>query len=155
LRDRRIWKFAATNVTGLTITVQGQARKLMRNAAGQWAQTPGTPALDTPLAMALEETLHRLGELQVEVWTDQGEDKLARYGFAQAAHKIAIQANVGGKSQLFTLDFGLLAPSHNVYAATLVDGIKLVFEFRLSLYQHYQDVLRGVLALPPAATPAK
>lgn len=148
-RDRRLWNFASSNVVNVTVTIHDQTRKLVRNASQQWMLETNSVPLIGPLSAALEETLHRFGQLRAETWTDLGEDKLAKYGFPEAGHRLALQVNADGKTQVLTLDFGGLAPSQNVYAAVSLDGRKVVFELGWRLFQLYQDVLHSLSA--PAA----
>jgi hypothetical protein len=79
LRDRGLWEFSTNDVVAFSISVRGQTRKCVRNAAGQWTLTNG--ASPAPVPLALEETLYRLGHLKAETWVAQGADQLDRYGF--------------------------------------------------------------------------
>ena len=147
LRDRRIWSFAATNVNSLTVKLRGQAHKLVRNEAQQWVLAPGSQG--TVNIFAVDELLHRLGELSAEVWVGRGTDKLAEYGFAEAAHELVLEVVMGEKTESLTVAFGRASPTLRPYASVTLDGQPTLFEFPLMLYGIYREALRGVV---PALT---
>ena len=142
VRDRRIWSFASSNVTSLTIMQRGQSLPLTRNAARGWS----TNLVENE---AVEEALHRLGQLRAIDWTGRGEDNLKLLGFRDSAHKLALVVNTGGKSQTLTVEFGNPAPKGNRYAVVRLEGGEpIIFQFPGTLYQH----LAQYLSLPPVAS---
>ena len=102
-----------------------------------------------PLASELDEVLFRLGQLQAEIWVDQGEDKLGYYGIRDTAHHLALVVEIRGRRQTLGLDFGPPAPSQRPWAAVVLEPPQpLIFEFPLAVYQLYRDFLRAVRSAP-------
>ena len=152
LHERRLWTFESTNVSEVVITLQGQVHKLVRNKLGHWALAGGG-ALNNALDAALEEALHRFGELRSEFWVSQGEDRLEGFGFTKTAHSLSLVVAVGKQSRTLTLDFGYQAPSKNILASTVLEGQRLIFELKLSTFQLYEEIWRSVAKLAPKAPP--
>jgi hypothetical protein len=142
LRDRRIWNFNSSNVTSVAISIKGQQIKLARNAASQWMIQSNSVPLEMPYGMSLEATLQRLGELRAIAWYDQGEDKLARYGFTERAHTLSFEVTPGSKPIPLSLDFGYMNLQKKVVlVSTVIDNKRLIFDIGDSFYQSYLDVL--------------
>ena len=147
MRDRQIWNFPSTNALAVTITQQGREKRIARNAAGEWANTNGP--LDLVTAAALEETLHRLGQLRAESWVSQGTNRLAIYGFTNVAHKISIQVNGGSTPRTHTVEFGRWSPARRPYAAVVFDGQPVIFECPPRLYVDFVAPYLSVAPPPP------
>ncbi len=143
LRDRRLWNFAATNVSRISISQEGRTRNLFRDAKQKWEFAPDSQGILNDVS--LEETLHRLGQLRVEEWVARGADKLAAYGLTETAHKISLTLGTGEKPEVLSLEFGRLSPTRQPYAAVLLEGQPVVFKFPQALYA---DVLRDLVAPP-------
>jgi hypothetical protein len=137
LRDRRVWSFASTNVTSVSITMRGQKRELIRDpATGQWDKS--NPVLNA----GREETLHRLGQLEVDSWTARGPDQAERFGAGGNKFQLVLGLNEGGKSRRLTLNFGNLASSGQPYAAVVLEqGEPVVFKFPAQLYHLVAEYL--------------
>jgi hypothetical protein len=147
LMDRRVWLFNTNDVTSVSIRLKGESWKLARNADHQWTLAPrGTP-LDFPLPHILDEALYRLGRLQVEAWTAQGDDKLDRFGIPDADDHVDIEVNSGQQVLRLALDFGRMAPNQNLYVAVTKNGRRYVFEMALWFFDPYLTLLRS---LPPS-----
>lgn len=151
LRDRRIWSFSSNEVQRLTISLGGKTWKVMRGAGRQWVFAANDKPVVSPWSAELEECVFRLGQLRADLWVDHGEERLARYGFAQAAHRLSLDVEQEGKTQTLTVDFGGKAPSQRAYAAVVLDEQRLVFEFPLALFLLYEDVLRGLSESMPGS----
>lgn len=148
LRDRRLWNFAPTNVTGILVKLRGQSHRLERNPAGDWKPAPGSQGVVNSLAV--EEMLRLLGTLAADAWVARGADKLPEYGFTEAAHELTLELTRGGAAQTLTVAFGGMAESLRPYAAMAIDGQPTLFEFPLVTYGLYWEALRGVVpGLPP------
>ena len=149
LRDRQIWNFASTNATAVTITHKGRSQKIARNAERQWANTNGP--LDLVTATALEEALHRLGQLRAESWVAQGTNRLAIHGFTDVAHQLTIETTRDLKTHFFTIQFGRWSPNRRPYAAVIFDGQPVIFEFPPKLFLEF---VAPYLSIPePSPTP--
>ncbi len=133
LRDRRIWSFSETNVAGLTVSQGGKEWQLIRNGPGRWSPGSGAPGTIDDVAMAaIEEIVHRLGELAATAWVDHGEQNLSRYGLRPEGYQILVELRSGEKLKV---EFGGRSPSQYPYAKVALDGEAWVFEFPLALYQ--------------------
>jgi hypothetical protein len=152
LRDRNIWNFAPTNVSSLTIYRKGQTRKIVRNAAKEWTLAPVFQGrLANPLVADM--LLLELGKLRAQSWVAQGDQDEPRFGFPIIPHQLTLEISSTGQPLILKLDFGGPAPSGNVYAATVVDGQRTVFEFPASAYQPYEVLAYELFeAAYPAAT---
>ena len=133
LRDRRIWNFASSNVVSVTVRQKGYTQKFIRNAGGEWILAPGSQGIVN--SFALEETLHRMGELRAYWWTGRGQEPDDRYGFKEINHQVQIDVKKDGRIESLSIDFGKASPdSFHPYAAVTLGGVRMVFEFPLTLY---------------------
>ena len=126
-RDRHIWSFAPNEVLSVTIEQKGKVRKFVRNAKGDWGFAPGSQGIFNPLS--LEESLVRLGELKAVFWVANNETNPERYGFNEASHRILIELKRNGKTEILSLEFGGFSEYGTRYAAIVLNGDRLVFEF--------------------------
>ena len=149
LRDRRVWSFTTNQVAGLTLRRNGTALQLLRGPMGEWKFESGSSGIIN--TFAVEESVHRLGELRAAIWVDRGEGKRQLYGFRENGDKLLIDVRNRDKSQVLSVEFGDFAPSGCPYALAVVDGQSWIFEFPLALYvQHVQRLLSQV-SLPSTA----
>lgn len=140
LRDRRVWNFTTNQVAALTLHYKGQTRRLLRSPSHQWNFAPGSQGiLNNP--GALEETVHRLGQLRADVWTALGEDKRPDFAFREGNNHLIVELRNGEKPQSLKLEFAEpesdgrgLAPNKIPYALALVDGQPRIFEFPVTLF---------------------
>jgi hypothetical protein len=144
LRDRRVFSFSTNDVLRVTIQQHGYTRQLTRNTNGAWALAPGSVGIIRN-TFAVEETIHRLGELRAAIWVARGEEHRGPFGFTPDGHKLVFELKRGDKGSSVFLEFGGKAPSQYPYALTELDGQPWIFEFPLSLYF---QVLRD-LSNPP------
>jgi hypothetical protein len=115
----------------------------MRIGTNQWAFAPGSQGVINEFAV--EETVHRLGELFAVRWVDRGSQHRARYGLSDTSHRLTVESKQGGK---WTVEFGTAAVSGNPCAAIQIDGQDWFFEFPWALYNYVQSYLTV-----PADTP--
>lgn len=135
LRERRIWSFAGTNITAFTVVQHGRTNRFTRQPARVW--TPD-PIVD----QALEETLHRLGQLEAVYWVARGKDALQRFGFLEQPHRIILEVPEKQGVKAFTVEFGRTALSGHRYAAVeLEPDEKLIFKFPIPLFSLIQQHL--------------
>ena len=129
LRDRRIWNFASTNVTAISISQRGQKRELVRDAATKsWLRD------DQVGTAAIEETLHRLGALQADSWVARGQDQAKLLKTDGSEYQLVLDVNQGGALSKLTLNLRL-GLSGQPYAAVKLEEQQLVtFKFPASLY---------------------
>ena len=101
LRD---FRFAATNVVKVAIFQKGNARTLARGADGQWSVAAGTAGnLFSP---AVEETLHRLGDLDTVPYTVRDEAMYTTSrSFAELGHEITLTFAPGSPLRSLRLRF--------------------------------------------------
>jgi len=147
LRDRGLWSFSPSNVTSLTIYRRGQTRKLVRNAGKDWVLPPMFQGqLKNPLV--LEALLGELGKLRAASWVAQGKETEPRFGFSIIPHELTLELVNGDQPVSLKVEFGGAAPSGNVYAATLVDGQRTVFEFAAGAYEPYEMLAYDLFESP-------
>ena len=142
LRDRRVWSFTTNQIHRVTVLYRGHARTLQRSANASWSLVEGVGVVPTANA-ALEETMHRLGELRAAIWVAKGETNRALYEFAEDSHRLTIELKTGDKPQVLTLEFGGHSPTQLPYALAVVDGQTWIFEFPRKLYI---EVLRDLFS---------
>jgi len=146
VRNRRLWDFASSNVVNVTIKQGGRTRRLVRDAAREWQNAPGSTG--DVNSLAVESTLASLGDLRAVAWTARGADKKPAYGFSPAGHEIALEVAVGEKLQTFTLEFGGISVMRRPYAAVPIEGEAVIFEFPPELYT---EVWRDLTIAPALA----
>lgn len=132
LRDRRVFRFTTNEVLSVTIRHNGIERKLLRGAQGNWALAPGSQGIIN--TFAIEEMMHRMGELRAVFWVARGEDARARYGFTDTNHKLTIELKGAEKPGTLILEFGGPSPAKIPYALADVDGEPCVFEIAVALF---------------------
>ncbi len=129
LRDRRIWSFVSTNVTAITVTQRGQKRT--------WARHPVTKLWhkdDTILNAAIEETLHRLGQLQADDWVARGEDQAKLLKVDGSEYQLVLDLSEAGTPRKLTLNLRLGVRGQPYGSVVLEQDQLVVFKFPASLY---------------------
>src|SRR5882724_4808243 len=144
LRDRHVWNFAPTNVSLLTLRVNGKLTNLVHKGPNKWEVPPGSLALIEPIAV--EAGVGDLAEvLDVEAWVACGDQNRAQYGFTDNGTQISLDVKGADGPQKLTLDFGGQSPRGLRYGAVKLDGQNWIFEFpareleRLSAYFNMQE----------------
>jgi hypothetical protein len=145
-RDRRVWNFSETNVAQVTLKQNGKTRVLIRTGENKWS-LGSQGILDNP--PAVEETVHRLGELTVlGRWVDRGvsdADALKKYALNPANLQLTVELKTGEK---LSLAFGAeLTPANTALAAVTYGNERWVFIFPPVLYQY----VATYLTIPPNA----
>jgi hypothetical protein len=147
LRDRRIWSFLSTNVVSVTSEMKGARTKFIRDPNGEWTFAPGSRGMLN--AFALEETLHRLGDLKAVYWSGVGEDESDRFGVRDADQKVVLEVQNGDKTEVLTIEFGKRSPYIHPYAAVFLKGRRWYFEFPAPLYESILVDMSGSASLRP------
>ena len=132
LRDRRVWSFTTNQIHRVSIRYQDKARTLQRNPNASWTIVEGEGILSN--YAALEETMHRLGELRAAAWVNRGEDKRTLYGFTNVDMRVVIELKNGDKPTQLVLEFGGPSPNQLPYALAIVEEKTWIFEFPVALY---------------------
>lgn len=152
LRERRVWRFGVEEVAHVTSRRAGRTREWLRAGTNAWTLAPGSQGFVN--SFAVEETVHRLGELAATLWVgripaDAKPEELAaarqRYGLGPDGLSIACHLKSGATH---TVEIGGIAPSGYPYAAVTLDRELWVFEFPRALYELVQAYLT-----PEAASP--
>jgi hypothetical protein len=141
LRDRRIWHFTENDVARVTIEQHGKSLQLVRNGTNQWSIAVGSQGI-VPNEFALEETVHRFGELKSDYWIQRGDQDRARFGFKPDGHRITFDLKDGKK---LSVELGSFASIGSPYALVTQDDGPWVFTFPPVLYQFVQLYL----TIPP------
>jgi hypothetical protein len=131
LRERRIWNFTENDVVRLVEQQGEQRRELRRAGTNSWVFAPGSQGIIN--AFAVEETVHRFGELAATAWVGRGEDQRQRFGLGATTNLVLTFELKNGVKH--ALEFGGLSPEHYPYAAVALDGETWVFEFPIALHQ--------------------
>ena len=139
LRDRRVWSFDTSNVLSLTVHQLGATRKFLRDPQGEWTFAPGysgPPAVNWP---ALEEGVHRLGELRAVYWVEGSDAQARDFGFAKTDFSLSLEVKRGDQTETCSIEFGGRSPYSHPYAAVARNGQRLVFEFPADLYDNFVE----------------
>lgn len=133
MRNRRIWSFAETDVRSILIERDGGKREFVRHATNVWSSVGdnGTRSMND-FAVAIEDTVHRIGDLSASFWADRGKFDRAAYGFTNAPSRMTVTLRDGTKHEL---EFGGEAPSQYPYAIVTLEGEQWVFEFPWATWQ--------------------
>jgi len=129
LRDRRIWNFTEDGVTRVTTAQDGRTRTVLRLGTNSWSLAPGSQG--EIFSEAIEETVHRLGELSVLAWVGCGETNLAQFGFSTNSLSLAIELK-NGKTN--SVAFGGPSPGGYPCASLLLDGEPWIGEIPIGLH---------------------
>jgi hypothetical protein len=143
LRERRIWNFAAANVSAVTVSQKGSVRQWVRQSGRGWSANEIQNA-------AMEEILHRLGQLRAVAWVERGETRMGLFGFAEVDFQIDLELAVDKKTQNLAIQFGKLSPKGNYYAALRLPGDteRTIFEFPAPLFSEIWRELTVPLEMP-------
>ena len=129
-RERRLWHFSETNVAQITMRQNGQTRQLVRTGENKWSLAAGQGMINPP---AVEETVHRLGELAASGWVGRNVTAPEQFGLNTNNLSLAVELKTGEK---FAVDFGSEIPqAQTALAAVTLDGERWVFVFPAPLYQ--------------------
>jgi Domain of unknown function (DUF4340) len=151
LHERRVWTFTTNDLTAVTIRVKGQTRKWLHSPGHPWTAA-GVPS-NTPVPLALNETLYRLGRLQAGVWLAHGKDRLGQYGFAAADHQISIDLRRGGEVRTLTLRLSPFPSTSLPFATVTLEGEPYIFQLPLRVFEPYQELLLELNFLELTAKP--
>jgi hypothetical protein len=138
-RDRQIWNFSETNVAQVTLREAGKVRQLIRTGTNEWSLAPGSQGIINP--PAIEETIHRLGKLEVAGWLGRNVTP-QDIGLTTNGLSIAIELKSGDK---YTLDFGAEVRAQTALAAVTLDGERWAFVFPPVLF----PLVAENLTIPP------
>jgi len=123
-RDRRIWNFSETNVAEITLHQGGQTRQILRTGANSWSVALGSPGINP---LAIEETVHRLGQLAATGWAGRNFPAPEKFGLNTNNLDLTVELKNGEKR---AVDFGGVVPgTQTVFAAVTLDGERWTFEF--------------------------
>jgi hypothetical protein len=129
LRDRRIWAFAASNVTSLTIVQHNQRRELARDPVSRsWFRE------DQVASAAIDETLHRIGELKADAWVARGEDQAKVLKADGSEYQLLLNLSENGKTRKLTLNLRLGVRGQTYGSVILEENQPVVFKFPPNLY---------------------
>ncbi len=143
LRERRIWNFSEQNTVRLVVQLNGQRRELIRAGTNSWAYAAGSQGI--LVGAAVEETVHRYGELTATAWSGRGDTNRAHFGFTTNSLALTFELKDGVKH---TVELGGLSPAKYPYAAVKLAGEDWFFELSSALYQLTTYAL-SIPASPP------
>ncbi len=139
-RAHRVWNFSETNVAQVTLHQNGKTRQLARTGTNDWSLTAGQGIINTP---AVEETIHRLGQLDVLFWIGRKFDDARDLGMTTNGLTITIELKTG---ENYSLAFGKneWIPSlktETPLAVVTLEGERWAFIFPPVLYPLVADAL--------------
>jgi hypothetical protein len=139
-RERRLWNFSETNVAQVTLRQNGKMAQLVRTGTNQWSVAAGSAIIMPP---AVEETVHRLGELTVAGWI--GRKFTAQdIGLTTNSLSVTLELKSGEK---YAVDFGGEV-SQTALAAVTLEGERWAFVFPPVLYPLVVQYLANPLNVP-------
>jgi len=146
-RDHRVWSFSETNVAEVTLHQNGKIRQMIRNGTNDWSLAAGSQGMITP--PAVEETVHRLGQLTVMAWIGRKFNSLEDIGITTNSLSVTVELKTGEK---YSVDFGkeVHLPSQNqstALATVTLEGARWAFVFPPLLCQ----LVAESLTIPPDA----
>jgi hypothetical protein len=127
-RERRIWNFSETNVVRVTLRQNGKMRQLDRTGVSQWRLADGSQGIINP--PAIEETVHRLGQLTAAGWLGRSSATMEKIGLNTNNLSVAVELKTGEK---FSVDFGAEVAQTALAAVTLA-GERWAFVFPPVIY---------------------
>ena len=128
-RECRIWAFSENDVAQIAIHQNGKTWQIIRTGPNKWSFAPGSEGIINP--PAIEETVHRLGELTAYAWFARNLTEPEKYGFNTNNLQIVVELKNGEKH---TVDFGV-EQAQTALAAVTLEGERWVFVFPPVLYQ--------------------
>ena len=136
-RDRHIWHFDEKNVAQVTLRQNGQVRQIIHEGANKWSLAAGSQGVINP--PAIEETVHRLGDLTVPGWVARNVTESEKFGLMKDNLEIIVELKTGEK---FSVAFGTELPRANTALAVVtLDGERWAFVFPPVLYQFVTSYL--------------
>lgn len=144
-RDRHIWNFSETNVAMVTLRQNGKTRQLIRNGTNDWSLAAGSQGIINP--PAVEETVHRLGELTSSGWVGRKFRDFEDIGLTTNSLTLTIELKSGQK---YSITFGKpLSPNATtVLAVVTLDGERWAFVFPPQLCPLIAEYLTIPAAVP-------
>lgn len=143
LRDRKIWRFSETNVVRLLVQQAERQIEIRRLGENSWTFAGNSQGILN--GAAVEETVHRFGELDASEWVGQNAERRAEFGFGTNTLTVTFELKDGTKH---ALEFGGESPMKYPYAAVQWDAQTWFFECPLVPF----ELLKFYL-LKPAGTP--
>jgi len=141
-RTQNIWSFSETNVAQVTVRRNGKTRQLVRNGTNDWSLAAGQGIINP---LAVEETVHRLGDLNALIWVGRMGSKITApdIGLTTNGLSITTELKTGEK---YTVDFGIqewLASlnTQTPLAVVTLDGERWAFLFPPLLYRLIDESL--------------
>jgi hypothetical protein len=143
LRDRQIWRFAATNAVRIVLQRGERKSELRRAGVNSWMFAGGSQGIVN--GSEVEKTVQRLGALDASAWIERGAAKREAYGFKADSLQATIELKDGTK---YTVEFGSITPDGYPYAAVPLNGETWIFEFPLVTYKYLEFTLLNPSAFP-------
>jgi len=134
-RDRRTWNFGEASIAQVTLRQNGLTRTMVHDGVNKWSPAPGSEGWQGIVKNppAIEETLHRLGELTATGWVAHNVTEPEKFGLDPGNLEIIVELKSGEK---LSVAFGTELPAaHTALAAVTLDGERWVFVFPATLYQ--------------------
>lgn len=141
-RSRRVWNFSETNIAQVTLRQNGKTRILVRTGENKWSLGPNSQGIINP--PAIEETMHRLGELTAYYWIGRNlVEPEKNYGLDPNNLSITVELKTGEK---LSVEFGAeLTKAQTALASVTLEGERWAFVFPPTLFQF----VITYLTLPP------
>ncbi|MGC3960262.1 MAG: DUF4340 domain-containing protein [Verrucomicrobiota bacterium] len=144
LRDRQVWRFAATNVVRVVLQQGARRSELRRAGAASWMFAGGSQGVVT--GSEVEKTITQFGALDTGAWLARGDAQREQFGFSTNSLQVMLELRDGTKHEV---EFGAEAADGYPAAAIKLNGETWIFEFPVIPYQYLKITLLNPAAFPP------
>ncbi|MDB6053917.1 MAG: hypothetical protein JWN25_1440 [Verrucomicrobiales bacterium] len=131
--NHKPWSFQAKEIKSITIFQKNRIRKIIRNKDGEFIVAPGSQGFINPFS--IEESIYRIGSLEVPVWESRGQPSQNEFGFEQERHQIVFQFEQPDRKDL-AIDIGVTS-ALQIHGGAMIGGTYMVFELPMKLYYEF------------------
>ncbi|MGA2244570.1 MAG: DUF4340 domain-containing protein [Verrucomicrobiota bacterium] len=126
-RAPQIWNYSETNVAQVTLRQNGKVRQMIRSGTNDWSLAAGSQGFIEP--HAIEETVHRLGDLKAEAWIGRKFND-AESGVTTNSLSVTVDLKSGEKrSVTFGQRIQVTSDQSTALAVVTLDGERWEFVF--------------------------
>lgn len=136
LRERHPWRFSENEVMRVVVTERGRKYEFLRTGTNNWIQASGPHMQLNPFG--IEETVHRLGELQMVSWVGVGPEARPQFGFTDQSDAVEVETQRG---TTYRLEFGGATPFGSLYGAVILDGTPWIGELPRAICEYVRTYL--------------
>lgn len=131
LRQRALWRFSENDVVRVLVRQGSLMTDLRRTGTNAWVFAPGSQGIINN--GAVEETIRRLGAMDVGAWIGRGDGEAALLGFGATNLTVTVDLKDGTKHEV---EFGGKSVDNYPYAKVLIGGQSWFFEFPIVVHEY-------------------